>query len=118
MVETTQLFNTGVNSGAIDGDAVMVDVDLGWRLVEAPRRNSVKPMSLIFWEPAGDEDTPSVAKVVSDLCRDLVLTKCMKVGACIHGAENISPILTDPNADHVRIQCTAAVHNLKSVPLS
>lgn len=76
MVETTKLLDAGKKSGAIQGDAVMVGVPQGWRLVAAPPQVDSRAYSLIFWEPAQDDDyTPSVDKVVSDLCRALALTK-------------------------------------------
>jgi hypothetical protein len=68
MVETKQLLDAGEKSGAIEGDAVMVGVPQGWRLVAAPPQMDINGYSLIFWEPANDDDhTPSVDKVVRDL---------------------------------------------------
>ena len=76
MVETKQLYDDGVKSGAIKDDAVMVGVPQGWRLVSAPPQTDSAGYSLIFWEPAGDDDcTPSFDKVVSDLLSCLALTK-------------------------------------------
>ena len=116
MVETKALYNTGLRTGAIEDDGVMVGVPLGWRLVAAPPPIDMSAYSLIFWEPAGEDDrTPLFEKVVGDFCNGMVQSNRMKMGACIHGAEKISPMLADPNADHVRLQCTSAVHNLKSV---
>jgi hypothetical protein len=72
MVETAELYNMGVRSGAIDGDAVMVGVPYGWRLIAAPTDGSSH--SLIFWEPVGNDDcTPSFDKVVRDFCHCLAL---------------------------------------------
>lgn len=117
MVEMKQLHNTGVKSGAIKEDAVMVGVPQGWRLIAAPPQMDSHAYPLIFWEPANDDDhTPQASKVVRDLCCVLTLNNWHKVGACIHGAEKISSMFGDPNADHIRLQCTTAVHNLKSVP--
>ena len=119
MIETKRLHDAGVKSGAIKEDAVMVGVPHGWRLIAAPPRMDSPAHSLIFWEPDSDDDrTPSIAKIVCDLCSScsLALTKWhVKAGACIYRAEKISPIFGDPNADHIRLQCTTAVHNLKSV---
>jgi hypothetical protein len=76
MVETKQLYDTGVRSGAIKGDAVIVGVPQGWRLIAAPPQMDNTAYSLVFWEPVDDDDhTPSVTKVVRDLCCCLALTK-------------------------------------------
>ena len=76
MVETEKLKNEGVKSGAIMGDAVMVGIPQGWRLVAAPLKSDSSAHSLIFWEPLNDDDhTPSDNKVVHDLCHRLALTK-------------------------------------------
>jgi hypothetical protein len=75
MVETKQLLDAGEKSGAIKGDAVMVGAPQGWRLVAAPPQVDDICYSLIFWEAQDDDRTPSVAKVVRDLCRALALTK-------------------------------------------
>ena len=74
MIETKQLLDAGEKSGAIKGDAVMVGVPQGWRLVAAPQVDS-DLYSLIFWEAQDDDHTFSVAKLVRDLCRALALTK-------------------------------------------
>ena len=74
MVETNQLLDAGEKSSVIKGDAVMVGIPQGWRLVVAPQVDS-NLYSLIFWETQDDDHTPSVAKVVHDLCHALALTK-------------------------------------------
>ena len=73
MVETKRLYDAGVRSGAIDEDTVMVGVPEGWRLVAAPPQMDSASYSLIFWEPATNDDCDaSAAKVVSGLCCDVV----------------------------------------------
>jgi hypothetical protein len=115
MAETKRLFNAGVSSGAIQGDGVIVGVGSGWRLMTAPPKTSTSTHSIIFWEPEDAFDLkPTLEKVVRTcfvaLC---VLTNCVKVGACIHGAQHESPIFGDPRSDNIRLQCAAAVHNLQ-----
>jgi hypothetical protein len=69
MIEINRLHDAGVKSGAIKEDGVMVGVPQGWWLVAAPPRMDSPAHSLIFWEPAPDDNhTPSIAKVVCDLC--------------------------------------------------
>jgi len=115
MVETTTLYNKGVKTGAIDDDAIMVGVPYGWRLIEAPPPTSKQGYSLIFWEPSSAEDRePAFEKVVSYLiCPSLSIIMFLQIGACIHGAKYMSPIFGDPTSDHVRIQCAAAINNMK-----
>jgi hypothetical protein len=79
MVEMKQFLNTGVKSGAIKGDAVMVGTPQGWRLVAAPPQMDSRGHSLIFWEPANDDDhTPRASKVVRDICCVLALNNWHK----------------------------------------
>ena len=90
MVETNTLFNKGKKTGAIDNDAILVGVPQGYRLMEAPPPTSKQGYSLIFWEPSSvDDRKPEFEKVVSTV------------------------IFADPTSDHVRVQCAAAINNLK-----
>jgi len=68
MVKTATLYNTGVKTGTINDDAIMVGVPYGWRLIEAPLPTSKQGYSLISWEPSSAEDRePAFEKVVSYL---------------------------------------------------
>jgi hypothetical protein len=116
MVELKGLYSLGVRSCAIDGDAVMVGVPYSWWLVASLALTDRSSYSVILWQPVGnDNHTAPLDKVVRDLSHLLALANHVKIGACIYGAEKISPIFGDPKTDHVHLQCTAAVHNLKSV---
>lgn len=116
MVETNALFNTGKKTGAIDKDAIIVGVPQGWKLIQAPPMTNKQAYSLIFWEPSGTEDCePTFDKVVRGFFL-FIVTNCiilLQVGACIHGAEHMSPILADPTSDYIRLQCASAVNSLK-----
>jgi hypothetical protein len=117
MAETKPLYDRGVKSGAIDGDGIMVGVPEGWRLMGAPPARCKSSHSLIFWEPINEDDCePTLEKEVRMfLFPFFSITECTQVGACIHGAEKISPIFGDPKSAYIRLQCATAVHNLKLV---
>jgi hypothetical protein len=65
MIETNGLYSTGIESGAIDGDAVMVGVFQCWQLIGSPPATSESSYFLIFWEPFNQDNCkPTFDKVV------------------------------------------------------
>ena len=57
----------------------MVGVYQGWRLVAAPPQMDSHGYSLVFWEPANDDNhIPQASKVVSNLCCVLALNNWHK----------------------------------------
>lgn len=116
MVETELLYKMGLDSGAIDGDGIMVGVSQGWKMIEAPLSSDTSSYSLIFWEPTDQEDCkPTLEKIVCDSILPPFYSqlRCVKVGACIYGAGKISPLFGNRNSDYIGLQCKAAVHNLR-----
>ena len=64
MVETDELYNIGIRSGAIDGDGIIVGTSQDWKRIVAPLTSDMSCYSLIFWESTDQESKPALDKIV------------------------------------------------------
>ena len=73
MVETNQLKEKGLNSGALkeDKEGDVLFINEGWHRICAPLEKEKKTHPLIFWNKSNPEDKPSWDKQVSSHCHCL-----------------------------------------------